>query len=102
MPGRLDRVQVAVSRGAVTIPWDSRDALLAQLQEVPELQSIVTAFRAVGASRPVELTQAEKANLLTVLDAWSGRGERLPAGIYEPAERTARRPARRAGQSVTG
>jgi hypothetical protein len=52
MSGRLDRVQVAVGRGAVTIRWDSREALLTQLHDVPELQAIVAAFRAVGGVPP--------------------------------------------------
>jgi hypothetical protein len=48
-------------------------------------QPIVVAFRPVGASRPVELTPARKADLLTVIDAWSARVgfDGLPAGLYE-------------------
>jgi hypothetical protein len=86
VPGRLDYVQVAVRGGAVTMPWTSRDALLERLADAPpELQPIITAFRAVGASRPVELTQKEKAELLTVIDVCAHQvgGDGLPAGIRD-------------------
>jgi hypothetical protein len=70
MPVRLDRVLVDVAGELVEISWDERDALLARLRLLDGFESIVGAFEAVGASRPVELDDDERALLRVALEAW--------------------------------
>ena len=86
MPGRRDDVTIALERGDdVTIPWASRDALLHRLVNVESAQGIVDAFTAVGATRPVELTEADKLILYGFLEGWSLMHalEKSPAGLEE-------------------
>jgi hypothetical protein len=64
----------------VEIPRSSRQALLAEIRGLESMKPIRTAFEAVGASRPVELTVDQRAELLHVLEVWAAR-ERPPAGI---------------------
>ena len=78
MPERLNRVLVDTASGGVVIPWASRDALLEEIGGRFGADSIVKAFIAVGASRPVELSQEEQALLLEWLDAWA----EPPEGIW--------------------
>lgn len=66
MPERLDNVQVTTNYGTVEIPWDAREAILAELRGLESARGAVDAFEAVGASRPVELDRDGK---LAVLDA---------------------------------
>lgn len=61
MPGRLDRVSVGTQYGTVAISWEARDAVLA------EFRAVVSAFEAVGASRPVMLDRAEKRIVLEAI-----------------------------------
>jgi hypothetical protein len=83
VPERLDWVTVAVARGHVTIPWESRDALLEQLRKVPSAGGVVTAFEAVGASRPVTLTDEQEAELHDSVRHWGDEVgvDNLPPGI---------------------
>ena len=86
MPERLDHVTIAMERGNdVTIPWASRDALLHRLVKVESAQAIVDAFVAAGASRPVELTEADKIILFGFLEGWSlmHAMEKTPEGFDE-------------------
>jgi len=53
VPERLDHVSVATSRDRVTLPWNSRDALLAEIRHLDSAAGIVKAFTDVGATRPV-------------------------------------------------
>jgi hypothetical protein len=68
--GRLDRVEIRLSRRVVRISWDSRTELLARLRRLESAGPIVRAFEAVGASRPVELDREQKATMYAVLDVW--------------------------------
>jgi hypothetical protein len=68
--GRLDRVEIRLNRRVVRISWASRTELLAQLRQLESARSIVQAFEAVGASRPVELDREQKATVYAVLDVW--------------------------------
>jgi hypothetical protein len=84
MAGRLDRVQIAAGSDLVVIPWSSRDALLVELSRDAAMEYVVVAFRAVGASRPVELDSELRAGLLAAIDAWAGRADgALPEGVDE-------------------
>src|SRR5207302_9269938 len=69
VPGRLDQVAVAYSRGPVEIPWDSRDLLLAQMRPLVSMNSTIAAFEAVGASRPVTLDDDQVSLLIRVIDS---------------------------------
>ena len=71
MPERLDRVSVALNRGAVILTWDARQALMRRLQHVRSTARIRDSFEGVGASRPVELTGRQRSRLLLILEGWS-------------------------------
>ena len=86
MPDRLDQITVALSRGDVTLSWDTRQALMARLQHVQSTSNLRATFEAVGATRPVELNPAQRATLLGLLDEWSlGRDtdEAMPEELLE-------------------
>lgn len=70
MPERLDSVIIATSRHHVVIPWASRDVLVDWLQEIRYADDIVAAFEAVGASRPVALTEKQEATLHEAIEQW--------------------------------
>ena len=85
MPERLDRVAIATSRDVIELSWASRDSLLHEIRNLGEnAKPIRTAFEAVGASRPVELGQAEQTTLFGAIEIWadSVTVEALPAGIW--------------------
>jgi hypothetical protein len=73
MPERVDFIIVKLSTEEVTLGWETRRALLANLalgqQDVG--RSIRKAFDDVGASRPVTLKLDEKSYLLKLLEQWS-------------------------------
>ena len=76
-----------MSRGNRTIPWATREDLLAELAQLENCRPIREAFTNVGASRPVNLTLEQKAELLDVIDHWAnqtrGGHEALPEGIHD-------------------
>ena len=59
MPERLDIITVQTRHRFLPMPWDSRQALLAELRRDDALRPTVTAFEAVGATRPVEIPHAQ-------------------------------------------
>ena len=86
MPERLDTVTVALSRGDVTIGWETRQALMARLQHVQSASNLRATFEAVGATRAVELNPAQRATLLGLLDEWSldrDADRAMPEGLIE-------------------
>jgi hypothetical protein len=78
---RLDRVTIALPGGDVTIPWDTRQALMGRLQHVGERSGICSRFGAVGASRPIQLSQRQLLALQRVLVTWSDDG--MPAELND-------------------
>ena len=72
----IDRVQVALSRQTISIPWESRQSLLERLQGVESMRDVVGTFWAVGTSRPVELTP-EQGRPRRRDRSLGGRGRRL-------------------------
>jgi hypothetical protein len=84
---RIDVVQVALSRGTIEMPWQSRQELLAESSHLESMRSVTDAFESVGTSRPVTLTQEQKGELLGVIEFWANQApdgyEGLPEGIYE-------------------
>jgi hypothetical protein len=89
MPDRLDHVSIAIDRGgetnAVRLPWKSRDYLLRKLRTIQGAEGIVKEFEDVGATRPVELTTEQKAQLYRVLDdrGFTTGFHQLPEGFFE-------------------
>jgi hypothetical protein len=71
VPERLDHITIALSRGNVTLTWDTRQQLMARLQQVQDASSLRAMFDAVGATRSVELNAAQQATLLGLLDEWT-------------------------------
>jgi len=49
-------VQIALRDGTISIPWKSRQALLAELRPTEAMREVVVAFESVGTSRPAQLT----------------------------------------------
>ena len=85
MPERLDRVAIATSREVIELSWRSRDSLLHEIRNLGEdAKPIRTAFEAVGASRPVELSRADQTVLFSAIELWaeSVTVEALPPGIW--------------------
>ena len=84
---RTDEVRIELRRGTVSIPWSSRDALLEQLGNLDSMSEVREAFRAVGTTQPVRLTDPQKLGLRNVITFWAnqrgGSYDDLPEGIYE-------------------
>jgi hypothetical protein len=81
---RLDWVKVATGRGPVAIPWSMRELLIERLRKVKGSDEVIRAFRAVGATRPVELSDYGKSVLLEVLSALLDQADGdAPAGVAE-------------------
>jgi hypothetical protein len=80
---QLNRVTLTTLRGDVEIPWQARDLLLARLQLAATAGPIVQKIRAVGAMRPVELTEDEKALVVAELDFWRLSHDQIPVPLYE-------------------
>ena len=87
MPERFDRVTIALDRVDLVLSWTARTALLDQLEAGHGVRVV---FEAVGATRPVTLTLAQKAELLLALEQWAeqtpGGFVALPDGIYDLRE----------------
>jgi hypothetical protein len=81
VPERLDRVAISTRSGTVELPWSSRDLLLHEIRNLDGAERIRTAFDAVGASRPVPLSSADKALLLEAIEACVTVDE-LPEGVW--------------------
>ena len=84
MGRRIDTVTIALAQRDVVIPWASREALLARLDERDAAR---LAFQNAGTSAPVKLTSAQRMNLIHVIVEWSmevpgGYGD-LPEGIAD-------------------
>jgi hypothetical protein len=56
----------------VTISWTTRDELVKRLRELEAGSSAVRAFEAVGATRPVVLSEPEGVNaVLKAIESWA-------------------------------
>ena len=55
----------------ISIPWATCEALVARLRPNVNAQGIIRAFVAVGAPRPVKLTDPQKSVLFHELENWS-------------------------------
>jgi len=79
VPFRYRRVTVALDGGDAVLSWASREALMQRLQDINERCHIRSRFDPDGAS-PVELTPAQRASLLVILDDWP---ETVPQELLE-------------------
>jgi hypothetical protein len=84
---RTDEVRIALHRGIVTIPRSSREALLERFHDLRTMHDVHDAFRAGGTTKPVRLTDPQKALLLNIITFWAdqtdGGYDNLPEGIYD-------------------
>jgi hypothetical protein len=83
---RIDQVRITLRRGTVSIPWSSCHALLERVRSPEQTNDVRDAFGAVGTTRPVRLTDPQKAELLNIIIFWAdqtvdGDVSRLPDGI---------------------
>ena len=77
---RLIGVRINLPGEQVEITQQERDALLEELCFVAHCKPIRERFETVGASRPVELADEQRAKLQAVLEGW-GTAMMLPEGI---------------------
>ena len=92
---RVGVVQVLLDGGPVSLPWQSRQDLLAEFRHLDSRQALLDAFdsrqalldafESVGTSRTVALTPEQKRESLEVVELWSTRvpNQDLPEGILE-------------------
>jgi hypothetical protein len=85
MPERLDRVAISTKSGIVELPWASRDRLLHEIRNLDGADTIRHAFDAVGAARPVPLSDSDKALLVAAIDGWAASVtvDELPEGVWK-------------------
>jgi hypothetical protein len=81
----VDYVTIALPGGDVTIAWDTRQALMTRLQHVNETASLRVRFTAVGATRSVEMSPAQRVRLQRALVDWSNDG--MPAELDDLTNR---------------
>ena len=83
-------VRVQLPLRLLSFPWESAQELLARcIATYPTVHPLVQQFRAVGVSRPVDLTDlGDRAFALGVIEGWAAQvGEdELPLGISELAD----------------
>jgi len=97
MPGRLDRVDVELADRTVTLTWDARDQLLAEMRHLPSLDPVRRDFENAGASRPVRIEHDLRGDVFQAIEAWArktpGGLRALPAGIFDLRNALADEPA---------
>jgi hypothetical protein len=83
-------VRVQTPSRLLSFPWESAQEFLARcIAAYPTVHPLVDQFRAVGVSRPVELTDlGDRAFALGVIEGWAAQvgSEELPPGISELAD----------------
>jgi hypothetical protein len=82
----IDHVEIPLGRETIRLPWASREALLGQFKHLDSAREMLRQFEGVGTSRPVQLTQEQKRDLLEVIVDWAGAEggyDRLPEGVYD-------------------
>ena len=86
----IHNVRVQTPSRLLSFPWESAQEFLARcLAAYPTVHPLVEQFRAVGVSRPVDLTDpGDRAFALGVIEGWAAQvGEdELPPGISEFAD----------------
>ena len=86
----IHSVRVQTPSRLLSVPWESAQEFLARcIAAYPTVHPLVEQFRAVGVSRPVDLTDpGDRAFALGVIEGWAAQvGEdELPPGISEFAD----------------
>jgi hypothetical protein len=101
VPERLDRVAIATSREVIELSWASRDSLLHEIRNLGAgAKPIRSAFEAVGASRPVELSPADQTTLFSAIEQWADSVTVAVATRDLAAALRFRRPTRRADRRM--
>jgi hypothetical protein len=82
---RLDRIQFAVGGRHVEMPWKIGEQLKTRALRAPSTRSIAAKMDAVGASRPIEITDtSELLALIELLDHWArSADDALPDSVRE-------------------
>jgi hypothetical protein len=97
MPERLDRVDVELAERTVTLTWDARGQLLAEMRHLPSLEPVRREFENAGASRPVRIEREFRGDVFQVIEAWArntpGGLFALPDGILDLRNALAAEPA---------
>jgi hypothetical protein len=88
MPARLGRVEVVVPSGdVVTLTWQAREELVAELRPHESLKAIVDDFLNAGASRPVRIPRERKLTVASVIESIGRESSSglvgLEGGLYE-------------------
>ena len=87
-------VRVQTTSRLLSFPWESAQEFLGRcIAAYPTVHPLVERFRAVGVSRPVELTDLDdRAFALGVIEGWAAQvgTDELPPGISELAKRMCR------------
>lgn len=83
----IHTVRVQTPSRLVSLPWESAQDFVARcIAAYPTVHSVVDRFRAVGVSRPVDLTDPnDRTFALAVIETWAAQvgADDLPAGIRE-------------------
>ena len=86
----IHSVRVQTPSRLLSVPWESAQEFLARcIAAYPTVHPLVEQFRAVGISRPVDLTDpGDRAFALGVIDGWAAQvgTDELPTGISELAD----------------
>jgi hypothetical protein len=86
----IHNVRLRTPTQMVSIPWESaQDFVGRALAAYPTVHPVVEQFRAVGVSRPVELTDPNDVTfVLAVIEVWAAQlgYDALPEGIPNLAE----------------
>ena len=86
----IHHVRVQTPSRLLSVPWESAQEFLGRcIAAYPTVHPLVEQFRAVGVSRPVDLTDlGDRAFALGVIEGWAAQvGEdELPPGISELAD----------------
>ena len=86
----IHNVRVQTPSRLLSLPWESALEFLARcIAAYPTLHPLVEQFRAVGISRPVDLTDpGDRAFALGVIEGWAAQvgKDELPPGISDLAE----------------
>lgn len=82
---RVTTVTVRTSSCPASLPWESRQALLAEIEGLDAAGGITKAFNDAGVRRPVELRAADRVLLIDLLGAWARRlaPDDLPNGLRD-------------------
>jgi hypothetical protein len=86
----IDYVRVQTPSRLLPVPWESAQEFLGRcIAAYAAVHPLVTQFRAVGVSRPVDLTDlGDRAFALGVIEGWAAQvgTDELPPGISELAD----------------